>query len=196
MVSERSKERDIAEPVFGEACAALLEYVRKELVPNVVSAADTIKLSYPGMEGEFRLGLYIYNIEEVRPNGPSLPVRIENEGRRQPDLKLALRIMAFVNRKAAFNSMTSEEELLLLEGIFRAVYASSNLEFKGGVLKMSLDNFTNHEKVSLWQSLSKPIQPAVYFSLEPLLVPGTRIVKIPKVREVELITKRKDRGGV
>ena len=58
------------DPVFMRAGELLLEHLRSELVPVVISSGDMLKIAHPGMEEDFRLGLYLHDLEEVRPNGP------------------------------------------------------------------------------------------------------------------------------
>ena len=47
------------DPIFTKVGDILLEYLRGELIPTVLSSPDMIKLAYPGQEEEFRLGLFL-----------------------------------------------------------------------------------------------------------------------------------------
>lgn len=170
--------------VFSLAGERLLEYFRGELVPGALSSPDMLQLAYPGMDGEFRLGLCLHELEEIHPHGPPGMTRLSEDSRRFPDLLLALRFLAFANRKAAFGSMEAADELLLLEGTLRAVRSCPGLELEGHRLKLTLQPLTLGEKSSLWQSLNAPLQPAAYFTLEPVALPASRIRRVPSVREV------------
>lgn len=182
------------DPIFTKVGDILLEYLRGELIPTVLSSPDMIKLAYPGQEEEFRLGLFLYDLEEVRPNGPPGMTRLSEDTRRHPDLSLVMRFLAFANRKVAFNSMEMTDELLLLESVYRAIHGISKLDLNGQDLRVRFLPITQGEKVSLWQSINSPMQSAVYFSLEPVPVLSTRIQRIPPVRAVEIHTSRKERG--
>lgn len=182
------------DPIFTKAGDILLEYLRGELIPTVLSSPDMIKLAYPGQEEEFRLGLFLYDLEEVRPNGPPSMTRLSEDSRRHPDLSLVMRFLAFANRKVAFNSMEIADELLLLEAVYRAIHSVSKLDLNGQDLRVRFLPITQSEKVSLWQSINTPLQSAVYFSLEPVPVLSSRIQRIPPVRAVEIHTSRKKRG--
>lgn len=179
------------DPVFTRVSDALLDYLREELVPIVLSSPDLVKLGHPGQEEDYRLGICLHDMEEVRPNGPPGMTRLSEDSRRLPDLALALHFMAFANRNVAFNSMEAADELLLLEAVIRAVHGTSGLEAEGHTLKMNLHPLTSGEKLSLWQSMNTPLQPAVYITVEPILVPSTRILRVPPVREVEIHAARK-----
>lgn len=183
------------DPVFMRAGELLLEHLRSELVPVVISSGDMLKIAHPGMEEDFRLGLYLHDLEEVRPNGPPGMTRLGEDTRRFPDLLLALHFLAYANRKVAFNSMGSEDELLLLEAVYRAVHGVGKLELDGRELRLDFHPLTRAEKLSLWQSLNEPLQPAVYLTIEPILVPSTRISRVPPVREVQTSAKYMEKGG-
>ena len=187
MVSERKTGGNCGgmndEPIFERVCAAFLKRLREDLDAVVVNAEGDIKLSHPGAEMDFRLGVYVYDMEEVRPNGPPRPVQMSEQERRLPDLILALRLMIFANRKVAFNTMEAEDEMRLLEAAMRSIHNVSALDVDGKKVNMSFQWLTRAEKVSLWQSLNCPLQPAVYLNLEPVPIPDVRILRVPPVRE-------------
>ena len=182
-------------PIFTRAGGTLLEHLRSELVPVVLGAPDMIQLAYPGWEEEFRLGLFLYGTEEVRPNGPPGMTRLGPDSRRMPDLALALHFMAFANRKVSFRGMCMEDEFTLVEGVMRAVHGSGGLNVDGRRVNLEFHDLTQSEKVSLWQSLNAPLQPAAYLTLEPILLPSDRIRKVPPVRAVDIHTSRKGGGA-
>lgn len=182
------------DPIFIKVGEALLEHLRSELVPVVLSSPDMLKLAYPGQEEEFRLGLFLYGTEEVRPNGPPAMSRLGPDSHSLPDLALALHFMAFANRKVSFSGMGMSDELLLVEAVMRAIHSARKLDVDGSRMRLEFHPLTQAEKVSLWQSLSTPLQPAAYFTAEPVLLPSGQIRRIPPVREVDIHTGRK--GGV
>ena len=75
----------------------------------------------------------------------------------------------------------------------RAVHSMEPLEYRGAHVKVEFQELTRGDKTSLWQSLSCPLQPAVYLTLEPLRIPSDRIRYVPPVREVSISAHRK--GG-
>ena len=64
------------EPVFERIANLLVERLRGEMVPAVLNQGDDIKLTYPGAETDYRFGVFLYDLEEVRPYGPPASVRI------------------------------------------------------------------------------------------------------------------------
>jgi len=179
------------EPVFERLGNLLLERLREELVPAVLNQEDDIKLTHPGAETDYRFGVFLHDIEEIRPYGPPAVVRVSEDTRRHPDCLLALHFLLYANRKVPFDSMTALDEMVLLEAGMRAVHSMQPLEVDGQMVRVQFHTLSAQEKTALWQSLSSPLQPAAYLTLEPVRIPSTRIRRTPPVREVQLSTRRK-----
>lgn len=183
------------EPVFERLGGLLLERLRGEMVPAVLNQEDDIKLAHPGAETDYRFGVFLHDIEEVRPYGPPSSVRVSEDARRHPDRLLALHFLLYANRKVPFDSMGAVDEMVLLEAAMRAVHSMEPLEVDGQKVKAKFHELAPNEKTALWQSLNSPLQPAVYLTLEPAKIPSTRIRRTPPVREVQLTTRRKGEPG-
>lgn len=183
------------EPVFEQLGNLLIARLCGEMVPAVLNQEDDIKLTHPGAETDYRFGVFLHDIEEVRPYGPPTSIRVSEDTRRHPDRLLALHFLLYANRKVPFDSMTALDEMVLLEAAMRAVHSMEPLEADDQKVKVEFHELTKNEKTSLWQSLGSPLQPAVYLTLEPVQIPSTRIQRTPVVREVQLTTKRKGNPG-
>jgi len=172
------------EPIVAGVSGWLLEQVRGALCPGVLSDEESVKLTHPGSEDEFRLGLSLYDLEEIRPGGPPRPVPLREDTRRFPDLALSLHYIAFANRKAAFRGVEAGDEMLLLEGVLRAVANAPSFLWEEQRVFLSLQPLDLAQRSALWQGLSSPLQPAVYLTLEPVPIPSGRLLTVPPVRSV------------
>lgn len=179
------------EPIFERLGKLLLERLREEMIPAVLTQDDDIKMTHPGAETDYRFGVFLHDMEEVRPYGPPSTVRVSEDTRRFPDRLVALRFLLYANRKVPFDSLSALDEMVLLEAAARAIHSMEPLEVDGQKVKAQFHELARSEKTALWQSLSSPLQPAVYLTLEPVKIPGTRIRRTPPVREVQLTAKRK-----
>ena len=197
MVSDREMEEWVMseEPIFERIGNLLLERLRGEMVPAVLNQEDDIKLTHPGAETDYRFGVFLHDIEEVRPYGPPSSVRVSEDTRRHPDRLLALHFLLYANRKVPFDSIGGLDEMVLLEAAMRAVHSMEPLEVDDQKVKVSFHELPRNDKTALWQSLSSPLQPAAYLTLEPVKIPSTRIRRTPPVREVQLTTTRKGDAG-
>ena len=183
------------EPIFERIGNLLLERLRGEMVPSVLNQEDDLKLTHPGAETDYRFGVFLHDIEEVRPYGPPSSTQVAADTRRHPDRLLALHFLLYANRKVPFDSMSALDEMVLLEAAMRAVHSMEPLEVDGQEVKVAFHELARNEKTALWQSLSSPLQPAAYLTLEPVRIPSTRIRRTPPVREFQLTTKRKGADG-
>lgn len=183
------------EPVFEQLGKLLLERLRRELAPAVLNQGDDIKLAHPGAEADYRFGVFLHDIEEVRPYGPPSSVRVDEATRRHPDRLLALHFLLYANRKAPFDSMGALDEMVLLEAAIRAAHSMGPLEVDGQKVRVGFHGLAAQEKAALWQSLGSPLQPAAYLTLEPVRIPSARIRRTPPVREVQLAARRKEDPG-
>lgn len=179
------------EPILERLAALLLEHLRRELVPAVLNAPDDIKMAYPGSETDHRLGVFLYNMEELRACGPPASIRMDEETRRYPDRLLRLSFLLYANRKVPFDSLSALDELVLVEAAMRALHSMGPLALEGQEVRSALHDPALPEKTALWQSLNRPLRPAVYLTLEPVRVPSSRIRRTPAVRAFQLSTKRK-----
>lgn len=182
------------EPIFERIGGLLLERLREEMVPAVLNQVDDIKMTHPGAETDYRFGVFLHDIEEIRPYGPPASVRLNEETRRYPDRLLALHFLLYANRKVPFDSISAMDEMVLLEAAMRAAHGMEPLEVDGEKVRVEFHKLAGNEKAALWQSLSSPLQPAAYLTLEPVRIPSTRIRRTPPVREFQLDAKRK--GGL
>ncbi len=197
VVSERDGDGKTvtSEPVLAAVGSEIVEFFRQKLVPAVLHDRDMIKLTPPGGQEDFRLGLCLYDMETIRPGGPGSVRRDREEIWRRSELLLSLHFFAFANRKAAFHAMEAEDELLLLEAACRAVYAEPGLPpGTGGQPQLTLDNVEGTRRTALWQSMATPCQPAVWFKVEPVAIPGSLVRRALAVREVRpSVERRKER---
>ncbi len=182
------------EPIFERLAALLLEHLRREMVPSVLNLPDDIKMTHPGSETDHRLGVFLYNMEELRSCGPPPSIRMDQETRRHPDRLLTLRFLLYANRKVPFDSLSALDEMVLVEAAMRAAHSMGSLALDGQAVRSALHDPALSEKTALWQSLNSPLQPAVYLTLEPVRIPSSRIRRTPAVREFQLSSKRKGAG--
>lgn len=180
------------EPLFERICNLLLDRLREELVPSVLHMEEDVKAACPGADTDYRFGVYLHDIEQVRPYGPPARIRLGEDAYRDPDRLLALHFLLYANRQAPFDSMSLLDEMVLLEAAIRAVHSMESLKLEEQTVRVQFQELTRSEKIALWQSLNTPLQPAVYLTLEPVQVPSTRIRRIPPVREFQLTARRKE----
>lgn len=180
------------EPVLARAGDLLRELLQQALLPGVLSGEDDIRLTWPQASEDYRLGVALYDIETVRPYGTPVPVRLSETERRGPGESFTLRFLVYANRNVPFDSLTADDEMVLLEAVLRAVHNADPLSLAGTPVTLRMDTLTRSEKVALWQSFSAPLQPAVYLIMEPLVVPSDRLERFVPVRNIQIKSNKKE----
>lgn len=175
-------------PVLEQAANLLLKLLQQTLVPSVLHTQDTIQITYPSAQQDYRLGIFLYDLEEIRPYGTPTPIRVSETQRQGASRTFSLHFLVYANRKVPFDSMTALDEILLLEAVMRAVHNVVPQELAGETVTLQFDKLPRQDKVALWQSLSSPLQPAVYLVMEPLVIPSTKLERLIPVRQVQLQT--------
>lgn len=181
------------EPVLEQVGAQLLQQLRQAMHPGVLLSPDDAALARPGgTRKDFRFGIFLYDIRDSSPFGAPAPVRISAAERRMPPKTVDLCYLLFVNHSVPFDGMEADEEARLLEAAMRIVH--DGLRFQAGALEaaVAFESMALSEKLALWQSLSCPVQPAVYLYVAPVCIPSGRIVHTPTVRTTEYRVEKKE----
>ena len=116
------------EPIFERLANLLLERLRQEMVPAVLNLPDDIKMTHPGAETDYRFGVFLYDMEELRSCGPPPSIRLDEEARRHPDRLLTLRFLLYANRQVPFDSLSALDEMALVEAAMRALHSMGRYE--------------------------------------------------------------------
>ncbi|WP_373165990.1 Pvc16 family protein [Agathobaculum sp. Marseille-P7918] len=182
------------QPVFQQAGDLLLHLLNEALVPAVLNHEDCIRITYPHAEQDYQIGIFLYDIEEIRPYGTPLPVRISETQRQGASLNISLHFLVYANRSMAFQSMTAQDEIILMEAVVRALHNNEPVVLEGQKLSIRLECLTRQEKTSLWQSFGSGLQPAIYLVMEPIVIPSTRLEQVIPVQSFHLKTPKKVDG--
>lgn len=181
--------------IVADISAALLKLLRAQMCPVPVSAPEAIRLAAPtDKNGDFQLGLYLYDLREQGEYRAGVMQRGADNIRRRPPRPLALHYMLFLNSKAQIAAGAEAEQRILGRALqvlsdYPAIDVneahpySQELEESASVTILSM---TFEEKTKIWSALSTPYQLGVYFSVSPLLLSSRRQESFARVREVEV----------
>lgn len=153
--------------------------------PNEISAGD-----------EPRLCLYLYQIMES-PYLKNLPVETINESSMDcPGITLDLYYMLIPYESQSISNKT--ERALEMQGILgksmqifhdnqiiRDPLLTGTLAGKGLSLRLSLNPVSIDDTVKIWQAISKPYKPSIYYMATPVVINSDKVIQINKVEEVK-----------
>lgn len=178
---DSGKERLDSEILQAGKC--LLELLRKELCPELVQDGDLIMLASPWEEADYRVGIYLYDIQDHSVM-PTAEVLLGNEERRFPPKAVELSYLIFCNEAHRFGGIQREQIQVMLNEVVRTVYDHPFLEQEDGqALQISFLRESVDFKIRLWGSFNRPLQPAIYVSAVPVLIGSRRKRKVSRVQE-------------
>lgn len=162
---------------------ALLDILKKNLCPEYVRDREAVLLTSPWEEGDFRVGVYLYDIQDhsVMSTEGSY---ISDDERCFPPKAVELSYMIFCNEKHRFGGVRREQVHAVLNEIIRLVYDNPLLQREDGEsVRVSFLREDAEFKLRLWGSFNQPLQPAVYIKAVPVLVASARSRNAAGVRE-------------
>lgn len=181
--------------IVADVSTGLLKLLRTQMCPAPVSAPEAIRLAAPtDKNGDFQLGLYLYDLRELGEYRAGAMQRGADNIRRRPPRPLTLHYMLFLNSKAQITTGAEAEQRILGRALqvltdYPALdvnqlhpYAREPEE----AASITLLTLTFEEKTKIWAALSTPYQLGIYFSVSPLLLSSRREETFTRVREVEV----------
>ncbi len=186
---DRSKEHIDSEiPQVGEC---LLSFLQDSLCPDIVRDRETISLAAPWDEEDYRVGIYLYDIQDYSIYKTSGALVHEGE-QRFPPKAVELSYLVFCNEKHRFGGLQREQLHAALNEIIRAVYDNPVLSWgEGEEAELSFLRESMDFKIRLWGSFGQPLQPAVYIRAVPVLLSSGRRRNVHAVKERDYRTERK-----
>lgn len=185
--------------VVADVSAGLLRLLRAQMCPSPVSAPESIRLAAPtDKNGDFQLGLYLYDLRELGEYRAGALQRGADNIRRRPPRPLTLHYMLFLNSKAQMATGAEAEQRILGRALqvlsdYSAVDVNELHPYSPEpeeAAAISLLTLTFEEKTKIWAALSTPYQLGIYFSVSPLMLSSRREESFARVREVEIRGKR------
>lgn len=158
--------------------------------------SDRIILCSPHYkQTDFYIGICLYDIQDFSPAQSGTfqytkDSKKDDAVRKKPPKLIELGYMIFTNEAEAFGGYAPEYGQQLLSEIIRVIYenpfANADNETPLSFAFLSVDN-----KIKLWQSFTKPMQPAVYLNAGPMPIMPLefRVIPIAKERDAEVNRK-------
>jgi len=160
-----------------------LTLLREKLCPEYVRDGDLIMFATPWEEADYRVGIYLYDIQDYSVMATAETV-INDTERRFPPKAVELSYLIFCNEAHRFGGVRRDQVQIMLNQVIRILYDHPYMEEEGGdTVGLSFLRENTDFKIRLWGSFNKPLQPAVYIKAAPVLITSERKRSAGKVRE-------------
>lgn len=165
---------------------SLLSLLQNSLCPDYVRDKENILLTAPWEEKDYRVGIYLYDIQDYSALIPQMSqtTMINDTESRFPPKAVELSYLIFCNDNQRFGGIRREQTHETLNEIIRVIYDNPIMQEENQeAIGLSFLRETVSYKISLWQSFSQPLRPAVYIKAVPVLIASERLRRIHRVKE-------------
>lgn len=172
--------------VISDVSNAILKTMRDNLCPELIQSPEAITLTVPhDKNADFQVGLYLYDIQEMREYRQTEYVRINHSQRRLPPKPLNLFYALYINSKSQLTVDAENEQRILGRAMQilmdYPILPEDTTDEDGMGITVTFQTMSFEEKSKLWSVLSTPYQLAVYFSVSPVLLSSRKISSFTRV---------------
>lgn len=176
--------------VISDVSNEILKLLRENICPELIPSPESVKLVSPtDKNADFQLGLYLYDIQELREYKQLNLIRTGGNRATFPPKPLNLFFALYINTKSQMMSDAENEQRIL--GRVMQVLMDNAILYDSGEsgeetnASITFLTMSFEDKTKLWSVLSMPYQLAVYFSVSPILLSSRRVHTYTRVLETE-----------
>ncbi|QZY54461.1 DUF4255 domain-containing protein [Crassaminicella profunda] len=174
--------------------SSIIKLLREHMTPEPIQKKDMIGLCSPVDRGDYKLGLYLYDIQE---NGDFRPMAMKNIGmdkQKYPPLSVTLYYMLTAYSNADIKSKAIDEHRMMGRAM-QILYDNATLDSSKLVgtlgnnnetVEIVLNNMKHEEKIRLWNFPNQPYRLSMFYKVAPVYIESTRIKQIKRVLDVDI----------
>lgn len=187
-------------PVISDISNAILKVLRDDICPELIQSTESVKLVSPAdKNADFKMGLYLYDMQEMREFKQMELVRISSNKAKFPARPLNLFYMLYINGRSQMTADAESEQRLIGRAMQilmdNAVLSNKpDEEQEEEAAKITFLNLNFEEKTKLWSTLSLPYQLGLYFSVSPIILSSRKTYSFTRVLEAEFNTNRNNKN--
>lgn len=181
--------------IISDVSNQILKFLRDSICPELIQSPEALILTSPtDKKSDYQMGLYLYDIQELREYQSHSMVNVRNSSAQYPPKPLTLYYAAYINGKAQMMSSSDNEQRILGRTI-QALMDKGTLDDvtgdNGEPASITLLPMSFEEKSKIWSTLNEPYQLAIYFSVAPVLLSSKRVRNFQRVVSVDVDIQRK-----
>ena len=180
--------------VIADTSDSVLKLLRAHLCPEPVASPEADRLASPSdKNGDFQLGIFLYDLREQGEYKSSQPVRRADNTRTPPPKPLTMSYLLFLNSKAQIAAGAEAEQRILGRALqvladystIDVTAAHSLAEGPKENASVTFLNLSFEDKSKIWSALNCPYQVGIYFSVSPVLLESRRSETFTRVTSFE-----------
>ena len=184
--------------VISEISNEILKVLRENICPELIQSSESVKLVTPtDKSADFQLGLYLYDIQEMREFKQMDLIRTGANKAKFPGRPLNLFYALYINSKSQMMADAESEQRIigrsiqiLMDHTVLNNSASEDSDEEEAAITFLTMSF--EDKSKLWSVLSMPYQLAVYFTVSPVILSSRRTYSFTRVLQTEFDVSQKE----
>lgn len=160
--------------IISDVSNEVLKLLRENICPELIQSPESIALAAPtDKNADFQLGLYLYDIQELREYQNLDMIRLRGNQAQYPPKPLNLFFALYMNTKSQMMSNVENEQRILgraMQVLMDHAILYETAENDETSASITLLPMSYEEKTKIWSVLSIPYQLGIYFSVAPVLL--------------------------
>ena len=183
--------------IISDVSNEVLKLLRENICPELIQSPESIALAAPtDKNADFQLGLYLYDIQELREYQNLDMIRLRGNQAQYPPKPLNLFFALYMNTKSQRMSNVENEQRILgraMQVLMDHAILYETAENDETSASITLLPMSYEEKTKIWSVLSIPYQLGIYFSVAPVLLSSRRIRSFKRVVAAEFDVSQRQR---
>ena len=183
--------------IISDVSNEVLKLLRENICPELIQSPESIALAAPtDKNADFQLGLYLYDIQELREYQNLDMIRLRGNQAQYPPKPLNLFFALYMNTKSPMMSNVENEQRILgraMQVLMDHAILYETAENDETSASITLLPMSYEEKTKIWSVLSIPYQLGIYFSVAPVLLSSRRIRSFKRVVAAEFDVSQRQR---
>ncbi len=171
--------------IVSDVSNEVLKLLREQICPELIQSPESVALAAPtDKNADFQLGVYLYDIQELREYPQVDMVRLTGNRAQYPPKLLTLHYVLYINSRSQMMS-TPENEQRILGRSAQVLADHAVLRGAAGedetAPSITLQMLSFEEKTRIWSVLSIPYQLGIYFQAAPVVLSSRRTREFRRV---------------
>ena len=183
--------------IISDVSNEVLKLLRENICPELIQSPESIALAAPtDKNADFQLGLYLYDIQELREYQNLDMIRLRGNQAQYPPKPLNLFFALYMNTTSQMMSNVENEQRILgraMQVLMDHAILYETAENDETSASITLLPMSYEEKTKIWSVLSIPYQLGIYFSVAPVLLSSRRIRSFKRVVAAEFDVSQRQR---
>lgn len=172
---------------IAEVSEAIVELIKKNVVPDIIPKADLIGLCSPAANGDFLLGVYLYSIEESEKFRLSGRQNTQLYYQKYPPIVLDLYYMVTPYYKSDVKFCARQEQIILGKVVQIINDNSSIFANSGQPVELEFINPSLDDRQKIWNGNSA-YKTSLFICARAVIVESSKVKKVSRVTDISVQT--------